>query len=196
MLDWKFDQDQLTLAGEIIAPALIRKLEEMQPVLLDRDAQGPEVVYRAYRDIPDPDKPEGMQADLTVIPAGRLGREFTKTHGHYHIGEGVEYYKLLRGAGMMLMQKPTFDFKGVEAVRLVKLTPQQDIQVPSGWGHTIINVGSDNLVTVNYENPEIKPLYSAYDDHHGAAYYLVDTGNGSELEPNPNYGNVPKPQSF
>lgn len=174
----------------------MRKLADMREVLQDPTSTGPEVVYYAFRDIPDPDKPEGMQADLTVTLPGKLGWEFTKTHGHYHIGDGVEYYKLISGSGMMLMQKPTFDFKGVEAVRLVKLLPNQDIQIPSGWGHSIVNVGSDNLVTVNYENPNIKQLYSTYAEMHGAAYYLVDAGAGSVLEPNPAYGDVPKPQTF
>lgn len=196
MVNWKYLDGQLYIGGQKLEPTSIRTLEEMRPVLAEPSDKGPEVCYWVYRDIDDPDKPEGTRADLTVIAAGKIGEEFVKTHGHYHIGEGSETYQLLSGEAMMVIQKPSFNFEGVEAVRLVKLPLNQKIDVPSGWGHNLVNTGTAPLVAINYLDPSIENLYSAYEKKRGAAYYVFATDRKISLEPNKNYGDVPKLQTF
>lgn len=196
MVNFKLTGDKLSLNGQLLEPSQERPLSELKSVLKDPDSTGPDPVYLVYRDIDDPSKPEGMRADITVLWPGTIGTELTKTHGHYHIGDGVEPYQLLSGSGILLIQKPDFNYEGLEAVRLVKLVPNQPIEVPSGWGHTLVNIGSEPLVTLNYQDPEIQPLYSAFDKKRGAAYYVLADPAGMKLEANPSYGHVPKLQTF
>jgi glucose-6-phosphate isomerase len=196
MLDWKFLNGKFFIDGTEVTPDIVRKKDDLKEVLLDPSSVGEEIVYLAFRNLPDLDKPEGMRADITIVFQELLGREYAKTHGHYHLGEGVEYYRLLKGTGLTIMQKPGPNFESIEAVRIVRLVPGQDIQIPSGWGHTIVNTGEGVLVTENFENPEIKQFYTPYADKHGAAYYVVADEGGVKYLANENYGEVPKPQTF
>jgi glucose-6-phosphate isomerase len=193
---WKLENEFLILEGQKLPPTSTRLIDEMRTVLEDPSVDYSKEIYRVYRDLPDPDQPAGMRTDMTVVPPGKIGKEFAKTHGHYHIGEGAEPYKLLQGSGMLLLQKPDFDLSGVEAVRLVKLPLNQVVEVPSGWGHTLINIGNETLVALNYQNPEVKEFYSAYEKKQGAAYYIESADDLPKLVPNKNYGEVPKPQTF
>lgn len=196
MINWKFANETLYLDDKPISPTTTRTLEEMRPVLRRSNAPGPKICYFVYRGIPDPDKPAGMDADITVLLPGLIGDEYNKTHGHYHIGEGVEIYKVLSGDGLIIMQRPSFNFETVEAVRLVKLPVDQQIEIPSGWGHTLVNLGPTPLVAVNYQGTEIENLYAGIVKKRGAAYYVIEKMGKVELEPNPTYGEVPKLQTF
>lgn len=196
MLSWKYINNTFYLGDKIITPTSIRNLEEIRPVLKNPKSEGPKVCYLVYRDVEDPDKPIGLSADVTVLLPGKIGDEYSKTHGHYHIGEGVEIYKVLSGEGMIIMQRPSFNFDTVEAVRLVKLPVNQQIEIPSGWGHTLINLGGTPLVAVNYQDPGIENLYAEFVKKKGAAYYITEKSGKLELEPNPSYGEVPRPQTF
>lgn len=196
MLTWKYLSGSLYVNDKIITPTSQRSLEEMKPVLREKNSKGPSICYSVYRGIDDPEAPIGTRADITVLPPGKIGDEYNKTHGHYHIGEDVETYKVLSGDGIIIMQRPNFNFESVEAVRLVRMPVNQQIEIPKGWGHTLINLGSSPLVAINYESPEIENLYAGYVKKQGAAYYVIEKMGKLELEINKNYGEVPRPQTF
>lgn len=195
-MNWQYQEGKLLINGQVQEPSSKRTLDEMRDVLQNPEAIGPDVIYTVYRDVPDEGKPEGMRADVTVISPGKLGQEYHKTYGHYHQGEGVETYKLLSGEGVILIQKPDFNLENIEAVRLVKLPPNQLIDIPSGWGHVLVNTGSSELITVNYLSPETENIYSTYEKKHGAAYYIIENDGKAEPEVNSNYQNIPEPQAF
>lgn len=196
MLAWKYLNGSLYVGDQVLTPTSTRTLSEMEPVLREPGSQGSDICYSVYRGVEDPEVPAGMRADITVLPPGKIGDEYYKTHGHYHIGEGVEIYKVLSGDGIIIMQRPSFNFESVEAVRLVRMPVNQQIEIPSGWGHTLINLGSTPLVALNYEAPEIENLYAGFVKKRGAAYYVIEKNDKVELIPNKNYTEVPKLQTF
>lgn len=196
MLDWQLDNSNLKIGGKVVTPTSVRKLVDLKVVLQNAESSGPDEVYRVFRGVSDPETPANERADITVIDPGTLGHEYNKTHGHYHQGVGIETYKVLAGVGMFILQKPTFNYKSVELVRLVKLAQGNSLEVPSGWGHTMVNIGLDPLVAINYERPDLQNLYDPYVAKHGAAYYILKNGDGVETVPNQNYGDLPKPQTF
>lgn len=195
MIKWQVRDGKLLVGGNVIPLTSTRPLSEMRPVLQTPEATGPDPLYRVYRRVPNPEAPAGNHSDITILEPGVIGREYTKTHGHYHLGDGEEIYQLLSGSGSLLLQKPGFNFDSVEAVRLVSLHPTQPVIIPSGWGHTLINTGDERLVALNTE-PGLESFYAAYEKKHGAAYYVTKGGNGPELEPNPAYSDLPKIQTF
>ncbi len=196
MINWLLKGDRLEVEGTEVPQTSKRPMSEMRPVLQNPDAAGPDPLYLVYRGVPNPDAPPGSRSDITVLEPGTIGREYVKTHGHYHLGDGEEIYQVLSGEGSLLLQKPGFNYETVESVRLVSLHPEQPVIIPSGWGHTLINTGEDRLVTLNNQPQGVESLYSAYEKMHGAAYYVTKGGNGPELEPNPAYSDLPKIQTF
>ena len=195
-MNWSFNEGKLMVAGKEIPLTSFRALTELRSVLKDKNATGPDPAYWVFRDIHDPDGPTGNRSDITVLAPGKIGEEYVKTHGHYHLGEGVEQYRLLAGQGLLLLQKPSFNFTSVEAARLIHLPLGQLVSIPEGWGHTLINIGNSQLVTENYEPPTIEQLYSAYEKNHGAAFYVLEHDGKEKIEPNPHYPNEPKLQNF
>jgi glucose-6-phosphate isomerase len=195
-MNWKYLENELFVGDTKLAPSSARALSEMRQVLKNPGAKGPDPVYLVFRGVPDQAAQAGIRSDITIINPGTLGNEYTKTHGHYHLGEGVESYKVLSGEAVLILQKPNYDLEGVEAVRVVKLSPSQTVEIPAGWGHTLVNIGPTPLIAENFEPPTIEQLYSAYKKKHGAAYYVLDQDGQMKIEPNKNYGEVPKPQTF
>jgi glucose-6-phosphate isomerase len=137
-----------------------------------------------------------MTCDITVLHPGMIGQEYSKTYGHYHVGEGTEVYKILSGTSLLLIQKPNFNFEEVEAVRFIKLTAGQSFETPSGWGHTLINISNTPVIMLDHRIPSVDHLYSVFAKKKGPAYYVIEKDGQMKLEANSNYGQVPKPQSF
>ena len=70
----------------------IRHLNDMKDVIYDKEwlktASNLELYYM-YRKLEEKD---GLKYDITIIPAQMLGKEFTKTKGHEHVGPYPEIY--------------------------------------------------------------------------------------------------------
>lgn len=195
-MNWKVEGYKLTINNKEATLSYAKSLDELREVLRDHGASGPDPAYWVYRDIGDPEAPYGQRSDITILAGGTIGEEYVKTHGHYHLGEGVERYKLLSGNAMVLLQKPAFNFEGVEAVRLVRMPLGQLIDIPDGWGHSVINIGPDFAVLENYEPATIDQLYDPYKKLHGSSYYVLEKDGQPSIEPNPNYKDLPKLQSY
>lgn len=195
-MNWKYSAGKLEINGQEVPLTYSKTLDELKLVLKDPDAAGPDPAYWVFRDIKDPEAPSDERSDVTVLAVGKIGDEYVKTHGHYHLGDGLEKYKLLQGRAMVLMQKPAFNFEGVEAVRLVQMPLGQFVEIPSGWGHSVINIGEEEAVLENFEPPSINQLYSPYQKLHGSAYYVLEKDGQPSIEPNMSYKNLPKLQTY
>jgi len=71
----------------------IRYLYDIKEVLYDKDwlKKAPNLeLYYMYRGIKEK---SGLRYDITIIPGQMLGKEFTKTKGHQHIGKFGEVYR-------------------------------------------------------------------------------------------------------
>lgn len=183
-----------------VTPA-VRTLAEMQEVLEDPAASGPDELYFMYRDVGFPPDRErlhghGVRYDITVILPVRVGREFAKTAGHYHPdvpGANLPYpeiYEVLHGTAWYLLQRRSGG--GVADVVVVKAGPGDKVLIPPGYGHITINPGPDVLVMSNLVEKDFRSLYEPYREKRGGAYYCVAGGRGEpEFVPNPHYGAVP-----
>src|SRR3989344_9369480 len=74
-----------------------RTHEKMREVLMDPNAEGPEVHYHMIRG--------SNNQNITVWEPGKAGQEYIKTYGHYHVGNLDETYWILYGEGIAVVQK-------------------------------------------------------------------------------------------
>ena len=164
----------------------IRYLNDMKNVLYDQQwaktASNFELYYM-YRGLKEKD---GLRYDITVIPARMLGKEFTKTKGHEHVGNYGEVYIVLEGKAIYLMQKR----RGKEIIDAFAIKAKKgDVAViPSGYGHITINPSKKDLKMANWMAEGVKSNYAPILKTNGACYYYTKKG----WIKNKNYKKVPK----
>lgn len=179
----------------MINPFASRTHEKMKDVLMNPDAAGPDTHYYMIRGGTN-------KKNVTVWETGTVGGEYIKTYGHYHIGDLSETYFIKHGQGILLLQKMEGDevlyFKAIFA------SEGDEIFIPSGIGHLMVNTGDSWLVTVddspvNFEekDPVGMPGHADYESvrrMRGFAYYVVEKDGIPTFIKNPTYGNVPDPE--
>lgn len=171
-----------------------RSLEELRPYLKNLDAaKGPDPVYTVWRyaHLKQDDekiKAVGLRYDLTLIPPGKIGDEFVKTAGHYHLPY-PEAYEVLLGRAYFMIQSES-------AVFLVEAGPGEKFIIPPGFGHNTINVFNEPLLIANFVSEKAEYNYEPYKNNHGAMYYFVSGGELVNIEKNPNYNSVPEIQKI
>lgn len=178
--------------GEIFAT---RSHEKMREVLLDPNAEGPAVHYWMIRG-------GSEKENITVWESGLVGREYIKTYGHYHVDELPETYWFLSGEGIALLQKKAgggSDPSKLEAFRVVPVKAGDQLDIPAGWGHLVVNTGDTFLVTkddspvAGIGDSASMPQHADYTEIQklkGFAYYVVNEGGRSALVKNPNYSEI------
>ena len=136
-----------------------RTHQKMQEVLMDPAAEGPAVHYHMVRGGSD-------QKNITIWEPGKVGSEYIKTYGHYHVGNLDETYWILYGEGVAVVQKRV-ERDGqpvdgeVEQVYAVHVKTGDSLYMPAGWGHLVVNISDTFFVTaddspVNFE--EVDPV--------------------------------------
>lgn len=152
--------------------------KELEDVLMDPKDTGVKEPYFIIREIGQ---------NITIIVPGKNGDEYNKTYGHFHIYMGVEIYNCLYGQGLLIMQRNDEEGEAKE-FKVVTLHSGKQVEVPSGYGHCIVNIGKSFLVMLdnspdfekshNYETVKIKK---------GFAYYVIEKKGEISFEHNPNY---------
>lgn len=186
----------------MLKPFAGRTNAEMKEVLMDPDANGPEIHYYMIRG--------GVEkTNITVWETGVVGNEYIKTYGHYHIGNISETYRVIEGEGVVLLQtrkmqngQPIDD--EIESFYAIEVSVGDEVFIPSGIGHLVSNIGKSWLVTsdnspVNFEevDPVSLPGHADYEPikkMQGFAYYLVEEAGKPTLVKNPKYKSVPEPE--
>jgi glucose-6-phosphate isomerase len=161
----------------------IRYLKDITKVIFDKEwlktADLNLELYYMYRGIEEKD---GIRYDITVIPAQMLGKEFTKTKGHFHDKKYGEIYTVLEGEAIYLMQKE-------EDVYAVKAKKGDVVIIPSFYGHVTINPSENQeLKMANWVSADCQSNYLPYEESQGAAYYFTKQG----WIKNENYNNTPE----
>jgi len=172
----------------------------MQEVLMDPTAPGPQIQYHMVRGGTD-------QRNITIWEPGKVGEEYIKTYGHYHVGNLDETYWIILGEGVALFQKRAVDTSGnpiddeIEQVFAVHVRPGNHLFIPSEWGHLVANISKTYFVTaddspVNFDeaNPVSMPGHADYEavkKMHGFCYYVVEENGQPKLVKNSKYKKVP-----
>ena len=165
-----------------------RKVEELKEVCMEPDKVNErEISYYVIHS-------EGR--NITILNPLMLGAEYNKTYGHYHVPHYPETYILLNGEGAVLMQrlKNLNDYFGeVEEVILQRLEKGKETEIPKGFGHILINLGSELLIVKdNWSNQNAKHTYEPIKQKRGFGYYILKDKSGNiEFVKNKNYVDLP-----
>lgn len=185
-------------------PPDIRRLSDIKNVLYDQEwlkTANDFDLYFMYRGI---NEENGIRYDITVIPPAMLGSEFTKTKGHYHVGQYGEIYTVLEGEAIYLMSRlagsrvagQKTDEIIIEDAYAVKAQKGDIVIIPALYGHVTINPSqTKELKMANWVSPQCKSDYSLYEKMQGACYYYIKEGPASDeakWTKNNNYKSVPE----
>ncbi|MEA3344335.1 MAG: glucose-6-phosphate isomerase family protein [Patescibacteria group bacterium] len=164
----------------------IRYLYDIKEVLYDKNwlKKSPNLeLYYMYRGIKEKNN---LRYDITVIPGQMLGKEFTKTKGHQHIGKFQEVYIVLEGQAIFLMQK--YENNKIEDVYAIKSKKGDVVIIPSFYDHITINPLKKNLKIGNWVCKDCKNNYNTIEKMHGACYFYTNKG----WIKNKHYKKIPK----
>lgn len=186
------------LTSEHYAP---RTHEAMKEVLMDTDAKGPVIHYHMVRG-------GSKQTNITIWEPGKVGDEYIKTYGHYHVGELDETYTVLQGEGIVVLQKRVEGSDGqpindeIDTMYAIHVKAGDKIFIPSGMGHLVANISETYFVTsddspVHFDDSDPASWpghadYSAVKAMQGFAYYVVDRDGKPALVKNERYKKVPE----
>ena len=178
-----------------------RSHEKMQEVLMDPNGAGPTIHYYMIRGGVD-------QKNITVWEPGTISGEYIKTYGHYHVGKLDETYWIIFGTGIALLQKLAIDENGqmipdvVEEFKAVSVKTGDEVYMPPGYGHLVVNTGTTYFVTadnspVYFDDPDPAGLpghadYEPVKKLQGFAYYVIEHEGKPTLVKNKKYKEIRK----
>ncbi len=174
-----------------------RSLGELRPYLENLKAKnGPDPVYYVWRYVHSKKDDEKIKAhnlryDITLIPPGKIDGEFVKTAGHYHLPY-PEIFEVLYGRAYFLIQSFDDNPKNIKSVYLIEAGPGEKLLIPTNYGHNMINVFNEPLLTTNCVSNNAVYDYESYENNHGASYYFLDNDSLIDIVKNPNYDSVPE----
>lgn len=162
--------------------------KDLEPVLMEPKAPGIKEPYLIIK--------SENEENITVLSSGKNGVEYNKTLGYFHTYPGVEVYHCVYGQGIMIMQRN--DANGdVKEVKVAGIRPGSVIEVPSGWGHALINTGKNLLVVVDNAPHNAKTMESdSVKEKQGFAYYIIDKKGNIAFEENPSYPYHPQISTY
>jgi len=186
-----------------------RYLEDMKAVLRDfRPAPTPVVHYWNFKLASAGDQTALFQQrhltfGLVLLPPGRVGSEYIKTHGHYHSaipGSQIGYpevYTHYWGTLYLLLQRRQ-DAGGTQLddCALYRMVPGQSITIPPGYAHVLINPSDRPALMAGLYSLDSKHNYAPIDHMTGAGYYIIDTDGQECILPNPAYTHLPPLRSL
>lgn len=169
---------------------------------------GDRELYYMYRDVHQAQDEmkicdNHLRYDMTVILPGKIGKEYTKTLGHYHPDKGnlkisyPEVYEVISGRAFYLLQKPKrietgFDFSEIVEAYLVEVKAGEKAIMPPDFGHITINMDTEPLVMSNWVSNSFKSDYTEIINHKGASHYIYVSDGTFKVENNKNYSKVPE----
>src|SRR3989344_3226222 len=125
-----------------------RLKEMMKDVLMEPDALAPEAHYNMVRGGTD-------LRNITIWEPGKVGKEYIKTYGHYHVGDISETYWIVYGEGIAIVQKRVVGLDEepvddeIEEIRIVKVKAGEAVYMQEGWAHAAVNIGKTFFATAD-----------------------------------------------
>jgi len=153
--------------------------KQLEPVLMDKTGEKIDEPYYVIHN------PKG--GNITVLLPGKNGIEFNKTYGHFHTYIGTETYHCLFGHGLLLLQRND-DEGQCKEFRVVSMKPGVSFEIPSGYGHALVNTGQSFLANIDNapQDPDSHD-YESVTSKQGLVYYVIEKKGEISFEKNPNY---------
>jgi len=170
----------LEFEGNIYKPK-IRIWKEMKDLYISetKDIEENLKLYYMFRDIKWKEieeilKKEQLRFDITVMENIKIGKEYNKTMGHYHPEAAPgrsfpEIYQILKGNALFILQE-----KDSLETLIINAYEKSTIIIPPNYGHVMINIGNEKLVTLNLVSSRFIPIYEPYRLKKGAIYYVLE----------------------
>ena len=178
-----------------------RDHKSMKDVAMDKKASGPELYYYMLRGGKE-------KTNITIWETGKVGLEYIKSYGHYHIGDISETYMILQGAGILLLQKRKTGADGkpideeIDEFKAISVKAGDQIFIGPYMAHLLANTGNTWLVVSDDSpihgddaDPIGKPGHADYKPVKkmgGFAYFVIEKDGVPTLVKNPNYKSVPE----
>lgn len=196
-------------AGILLERSSQRTSEEMAPYVGEPGARASSsVIYSMYRNVRRENDDAAiadakLRYDITILLPGFFAgerKEFFRTAGHYHpVKPGAalaypEVYEVISGRAHWLLQRPhSDDASRIEEIYAVEAGPGEKAVMIPGFGHMLVNVGSEPLITINWIGLFAYD-YEPYRRLRGSGYWMLEGAEQSSLEflKNPNYASVPE----
>ncbi len=126
-----------------------RKLKDLKGIFRERISDdGNKKVYETYTKKFSP-----INLTLTEIEPGNVNGEFFLTKGHIHKNRTPEFYVLLEGKGLLLLQKGN-------KIKEIKLKIGKINLISEGYAHRLINQGNTKLKVLTIYHENSKPNYN------------------------------------
>ncbi|MEM3113046.1 MAG: glucose-6-phosphate isomerase family protein [Candidatus Pacearchaeota archaeon] len=125
-----------------------KRLKEMAKYYGENVRKNNKIVYEVYIKKFSP-----VQIGLTEVHSGSINNEFYMTSGHIHKNKTPEFYILLEGKGILLIQKN-------DKVKAVPLKKGKINLIPEGYAHRLINTGDKKLKVLTIYHENSKPYYN------------------------------------
>ena len=124
------------------------KLKELKNIFKNtQESNENSVIYEVFRKNFSP-----IGFGLTILNAGTVKDEFFMTKGHVHRKKIPEFYILLEGEGILLLQK--------RKIRVIKLKRGEVNLVPGDYAHRLINTGKNKMKVLTIYDENSKPDYN------------------------------------
>jgi oxalate decarboxylase/phosphoglucose isomerase-like protein (cupin superfamily) len=175
------------------------KIDEINPVLLNKYLKYPEVVYTHHRHIKtsQPEENSEYSYDMFYIPYGLLGVEFVKTHVYY---SGLQYNKydavveVNSGSLTVIMQRnseaesPYEFYTQVEDIVVVNVKQGSKLAIPTGFFYSFINTSMSPVIFSMITSKSYTPVdYSVFKKEKGLACYVISKNSKVATVANPKY---------
>ncbi|MDO8508275.1 MAG: glucose-6-phosphate isomerase family protein [Nanoarchaeota archaeon] len=97
-------------------------------------------------------KQSPINIGLTVLNPGAINKEFYMTRGHIHQKPTPEFYILLDGKGLLLLQKSSI-------IKKIILKKGKITLIPPHYAHRLINIGEIKLKVLTIYDESSMPNY-------------------------------------
>lgn len=151
--------------------------KELQPFLMEPKAVGVKDPYYLI---------QGEDQTITVLSSGKNGIEYNKTMGYFNKLQGAVTLTCLYGQGVVIIQRND-ELGEAKEFKVSTLSPGKQVEVPSGWGHSIINIGKKFLMVINSTIPHKLQALEPIKLKKGFAYYVVEKKGEVGFESNSTY---------
>jgi glucose-6-phosphate isomerase len=191
---------EVTTSDDIHFARETRRQVDMKPVLYEPDALPAETALYwnlKYQQASGADPifhKMGLTFGLVLLPSLKVGKEFVKTHGHYHStmpGGQIgfpEVYTHYYGELYLYMQRrePGSNTRLDDCV-VFKMKSGRSIMIPPGYAHILINPSGGPALMGGLYSPQAVHDYEPIRQMAGGAYYYVEEDGLERAIPNSCY---------